>query len=52
MSLSAANRDVYGFLKDGISVSVPDIKRCGQKIERVRVIDWENPAANDLLLAR
>jgi len=50
MSLAAANREVYGFLKDGIPVSVPDHKGGGQKIERVRVIDWENPAANDFLL--
>jgi type I restriction enzyme, R subunit len=50
MSLSAANREVYGFLKDGIPVSVRDPKGGGQKTERVRVIDWENPAANDFLL--
>lgn len=50
MSLAAANRDVYGFLKDGIPVSVPDTKGGGQKTERVQIIDWENPAANDFLL--
>ncbi len=50
MSLTAANRDVYGLLKEGISVSVPDRERGGQKTERVRVIDWENPEANDFLL--
>src|SRR5688572_18938433 len=50
MSLASANRDVYGFLKDGIPVSAPDTKVGGQKTERVRVIDWENPAANDFLL--
>ncbi|NOS83114.1 MAG: type I restriction endonuclease subunit R [Nitrospira sp.] len=50
MSLAAANRDVYGFLKDGLPVSVPDTKGGGQKTERVRVIDWENPASNDFLL--
>lgn len=50
MSLSAANREVYGLLKDGIPVSVPDHKGGGQKTERVRVIVWENPAANDFLL--
>ncbi len=49
MSLEAANREVYGFLKNGIPVSVPD-KGGGQKTERVRVINWENPAANDFLL--
>ena len=50
MSLAAANREVFGFLKEGIPVSVPDPKGGGQKTERVRVIDWDNPAANDFLL--
>lgn len=50
MSLVAANREVYGLLKDGIPVSVPDHKGGGQKTERVRVIDWETPPANDFLL--
>ncbi len=50
MSLPAANREAYGFLKEGIPVSVPDPKGGGQKTERVRVIDWDNPAANDFLL--
>jgi type I restriction enzyme R subunit len=50
MSLAAGNRDVYELLKQGVQVSVPDRERRGQKIERVRVIDWDNPAANDFLL--
>ena len=50
MSLEAANREVYLLLKDGIKVSVPDRERGGQKTERVRVIDWEQPANNDFLL--
>ena len=50
MSLAAANQEVYGLLKEGIPVSVRNPKDDGQKIERVRVIDWENPAANDFLL--
>jgi type I restriction enzyme R subunit len=50
MSLAAANRDVWELLRDGVKVSVPDRKRGGQKTERVRVIDWENPRANDILL--
>lgn len=50
MLLAAANRDVYELLKEGVKVSVPDRARGGQKTERVRVIDWENPAANDFLL--
>lgn len=50
MSLAAANREVYGLLKEGIPVSIPDHKGGGQKTGRVRVIDWENPTANDFLL--
>jgi type I restriction enzyme R subunit len=50
MILAAANRDVYDLLKNGVKVSVPDRERGGQKTERVRVIDWENPSANDFLL--
>ncbi len=50
MGLVAANREVYGLLKDGIEVSVIDTKSGGQEPKRVRVIDWENPAANDFLL--
>jgi hypothetical protein len=29
MSLAAANREVYGLLKDGVRVSVPDLERGG-----------------------
>ncbi len=43
MSLEAANREVYRLLKDGIQVSVPDREHGGQKTERLRVIDWEEP---------
>ncbi len=50
MSLEAANREVYELLKDGITVSVPDREHGGQKIERLRVIDWEHPENNDFLL--
>jgi len=50
MSLAAANREVWELLRDGIKVLVPDRERGGQKTERVRVIDWENPKANDFLL--
>ena len=50
MSLAGANREVCGLLKDGVKVSVPDRERGGLKDERVRVVDWENPAANEFLL--
>jgi type I restriction enzyme R subunit len=50
MSLAAVNRDVWDLLRDGVKVSVADQERGGLKTERVRVIDWENPQANDFLL--
>ncbi len=50
MSLAAANREIYGLLKDGVPVSLPDADHGGQKTERLRVIDWEKPEANDFLL--
>ncbi len=50
MLLEQANREVYLLLKEGVKVSVPDATQGGQKTERVRVIDWENPANNDFLL--
>jgi type I restriction enzyme R subunit len=45
-----ANREVYLLLKEGVKVSVQDKEHGGQKAERVRVIDWQNPANNDFLL--
>jgi type I restriction enzyme, R subunit len=50
MSLKGANREVYLLLKEGIKVSMPDRERGGQKTERLRVVDWENPANNDFPL--
>jgi type I restriction enzyme, R subunit len=50
MSVEAANREVYRLLKDGIPVSIPDAARGGQKTERLRVVDWEQPEENDFLL--
>jgi len=50
MTLASANRELCGLLKDGVKVSVPDRERGGLREERVRVVDWENPAANDFLL--
>jgi type I restriction enzyme R subunit len=47
---TAANREIYSLLKEGIQVSVLDREQGGQKIERLRVIDWQDPAANDFLL--
>lgn len=50
MLLEAANREVYGLLKEGIVVSVPDHEHGGQKTERMRVVDWATPENNDFLL--
>jgi type I restriction enzyme R subunit len=50
MSLAAANEDIWHLLRDGVRVLVPDAERGGQKTERVRVVDWDNPRANDFLL--
>lgn len=54
MTLAGANREVCGLLKDGVKVAVPDRERGGSagemRDERVRVVDWEDPAANDFLL--
>jgi type I restriction enzyme R subunit len=50
MSLAAANREVYRLLKEGITVSVPDREHGGQRVERLRVMDWEHPENNDFLL--
>jgi type I restriction enzyme R subunit len=50
MSLEAANREVYRLMKEGIPVSIPDREHGGQKTERLRVVDWEQPELNDFLL--
>jgi type I restriction enzyme R subunit len=50
MGLAAANRDLWDLLRDGVTVSVADRERGGLKTERVRVVDWDNPRANDFLL--
>lgn len=52
MALATANREIWQLLRDGVAVPVPDRKRGGQKIERVRVINWDKPDANDFLVAR
>jgi len=50
MTLAGANRETWALIKDGVKVQVPDRERGGVKDERVRVVDWENPAENDFLL--
>ncbi|MHA1539819.1 MAG: type I restriction endonuclease subunit R [Alphaproteobacteria bacterium] len=48
LSPLAANKHFYGLLKDGVLVTYKDENGI-QKQERVRVIDWNNAAANDFL---
>lgn len=50
MNPEAANREVWDLLREGVKVSVPDKEHGGQRAERVRVIDWEQPKNNDFLL--
>jgi len=49
MSLGAANREVYGLLKNGVKVEIRTLD--GEMMaERVRIIDWDDPENNDFLL--
>lgn len=50
MSAASANRQLYMLMKEGVKVSVTDREQGGQKNERIRVVDWNNPKANDFLL--
>lgn len=50
MSPAAANREVYGLLKDGVRASIPDPGGDGETTETVRIIDWDNPVNNDFLV--
>lgn len=50
MSMVAANRDIYGLLKNGVPVSYLDDQH-EQISERVKLIDWENIENNDFFLA-
>jgi type I restriction enzyme R subunit len=49
MSMVAANREIYLLLKNGVRVPMPDPAGDGETIEVVRVVDWDEPANNDLL---
>lgn len=50
MTPAAANRELWTLLRDGVPVQVPDREHGGERDERVRVVDWDTPAANDFLL--
>ncbi len=50
MDLPQANRELYRLLKDGVRVTFRG-EDGEETVARARVIDWENPVANDFLLA-
>ena len=49
MSIVQANGEVYQMLKNGVRVNCRDSKG-NEAVERVQVIDWNNPANNHFLL--
>lgn len=49
MQRAAANREIYGLLKEGVPVTFNDAEG-EQRTERVRVIDWETPGNNRFLV--
>ena len=51
MSLSAANREIYDLLKDGVRVTMSDPDGEEELVEILRVIDWGSPSNNDFLAA-
>lgn len=50
MSMTAANRDTYDLLKNGVLVSYLN-ERHEHVDERVQIMDWDNPENNDFFLA-
>jgi len=60
LSLVEANREIEKLLRSGVKVKIPDHKHGGQRTEvghlkskasrDWRVVDWDEPAANNFLL--
>ncbi|MCK9528646.1 MAG: type I restriction endonuclease, partial [Syntrophales bacterium] len=50
LSMPAANREIYKHLRDGLKVRLPDPEDNGERVETVRLIDWDDYANNDFLL--
>lgn len=50
MGLAAANREIHTLITQGVPISLPDLVHGGQTTQRLRVIDWTQPQANDFLL--
>ena len=51
MSMTAANREIYQLLKDGVKVNLPSGEGYDEETEVVRIIDWKEPWNNDFFLA-
>ena len=50
LSLVEGNREIDKLLRGGVKVTIPDRERGGQRVEVVRVFDWDEATANDFLL--
>jgi len=50
LSMPGANREIYQLLRNGIKVHLPDPEGGGERVEVVRLVDWDNHANNDFLL--
>ncbi|MEP4076492.1 type I restriction endonuclease subunit R [Haloferula sp.] len=50
LSLVEGNREIDKLLRGGVKVTIPDRERGGQRVDVVRVVDWDDAAANDFLL--
>jgi type I restriction enzyme R subunit len=50
MSMVAANREIYNMLRNGTRITIPDDEYGEDKVENIRIIDWEEPYNNDFLL--
>jgi type I restriction enzyme R subunit len=51
MSPVAANREVYRLLKNGVKVTFRGSDQGEERVEMVRVLDWDSPRNNDFFLA-
>ena len=50
LSMPAANREIYQLLRNGVKVHIADPEGGGEKVETVRLVDWDNHVNNDFLL--
>jgi type I restriction enzyme R subunit len=50
LSMPGANREIYQLLRNGVKVHIPEPQGGGEKVETVRLVDWNNHANNEFLL--